>query len=204
MLMHFHAYVPYILYILIYWLLWCLSTRLFLPLSLVYVSCVMTPKLKNTPSWDPLRSEASTSSDPTPSHVWFCDEKSKSDFFENFSRWGVHSESQVILSDFSDTDLPIVIHSRGWESLCDVVVTCTSALIQKFYSNMHGFDYSVPLVVTRVRGKYIVVTPDILFDVLHVSRVVHPDYPHCERLRIVSKDKLISAFCERPSDWGDR
>lgn len=69
---------------------------------------------------------------------------------------------------------------------------------------MHGFDYSVPLFITRVRGTRIVVTSDIVSDVLHVPRVTHPDYPDCDRLRTVFKDKLISFFCERPSDWGDR
>ena len=64
---------------------------------------------------------------------------------------------------------------------------------------MHGFDYSVPLFVTRIRGTHIVVTPDVVSDVLRVSRVEHPDYPSCERLRIVSKDELMSAFYERPS-----
>ena len=53
---------------------------------------------------------------------------------------------------------------------------------------MHGFDYSVPLFVTRVRGTSIVITLDIVFDVLHVLRVKHPDYLGCERLRTVSKD----------------
>ena len=38
---------------------------------------------------------------------------------------------------------------------------------------------------------------------LHVPRVEHPNYPNCERLRTVSKDKLIFTFYERPSDWGD-
>ena len=60
----------YILYILIYWLYWCFSACLFLPLSLVYVSCVMAPKSKSTPSWNPLRSGTSTSFNPIPSHVW--------------------------------------------------------------------------------------------------------------------------------------
>ena len=69
---------------------------------------------------------------------------------------------------------------------------------------MHGFDYSVPLFVTRVRGTHIVVTPDIVSEVLCVSRVKHPNYPGCERLRTVSKGELISSFCVRPSDWGDR
>ena len=38
---------------------------------------------------------------------------------------------------------------------------------------------------------------------LRVSRVEHPDYLECERLRTVSKDEMISAFYERPSNWGD-
>ena len=163
----------------------------------------MAPKHKSTPSWNPLHFGTSTSSDPTPSHVRFYDEKAKSDFFENFSRWGVHLESQVILSNFSDIDLPTVIHSRGWESVCDVPIICPSVLIQEFYSNMHGFDYSVPLFVTRIRGTCIVVTPDIVSNVLHVPRVVHPDYPSYKRLKTVSKDELTSAFCEHPSNWGD-
>ena len=38
---------------------------------------------------------------------------------------------------------------------------------------------------------------------LHVLRVEHPDYPCCEHLRTVSKGEIISAFYERPVDWGD-
>ena len=38
----------------------------------------------------------------------------------------------------------------------------------------------------------------------HVPRVEHLNYPGCECLRIMFKDEMISAFCERPSDWGDR
>ena len=68
---------------------------------------------------------------------------------------------------------------------------------------MHGFDFSVPFFSTRVRGTRIVVTPQFVADVLHVPRVEHLDYPGCECLRIVSKDEMISAFCERPADWGD-
>ena len=89
----------------------------------------MALKRKSTPTRNPLRSGASTSSNPTPFSIRFRDEKAKSDFFENFSRRGVHSECQVILSDFFDIDLPTVIHNRGWESLCDVPVTCPSMLI---------------------------------------------------------------------------
>ena len=48
------------------------------------------------------------------------------------------------------------------------------------------------------------VTSDIVFDVLHVLRVEHPEYLGCDCLRTVSKDELISSFCEHPSDWGDR
>ena len=89
----------------------------------------MALKRKSTPTRNPFRSGASTSSNPTPFSIRFRDEKAKSDFFENFFRRGVHSERQVILSDFFDTDLPTVIHNRGWEPLCDVPVICPSMLI---------------------------------------------------------------------------
>ena len=77
-------------------------------------------------------------------------------------------------------------------------------LIQEFYSNMHGFDFSVPYFLTCVRGTCIAVTPQIVANVLRVPRVEFPDYPGCERLRTVSKDELKSAFCERASDWDER
>ena len=69
---------------------------------------------------------------------------------------------------------------------------------------MHGLDSSIPLFHTRVQGMRIVITPKLVSDVLHVLRVEHPNYPGCERLRIVSKDGMISAFYECPSNWGDR
>ena len=67
---------------------------------------------------------------------------------------------------------------------------------------MHGFDYSIPQFITRVRGICMVVTPDIVFEVLHVPRVVHPDYPGYDRLKTFSKDELASLFYETPSSWG--
>ena len=68
---------------------------------------------------------------------------------------------------------------------------------------MHGIDSLVPFFHTRIRGTRIFVTPKLVADVLHVPRVEHPDYPGYERLRTMSIDDMISAFCKRPSDWGD-
>ena len=48
------------------------------------------------------------------------------------------------------------------------------------------------------------VTLDIVSDVLRVLRVEDPNYLGCERLRTMSKDELMFAFCEHPSDWGKR
>ena len=125
-------------------------------------------------------------------------------FSENFSWQGIHLERQVVLSDFSDIDLPTVIYNRSWESLCGIPVTCHFVIIQEFYSNMHKFDISVPHYVTCIRGMHIVVTPNIVSEVLHVPRVTHPDYPSCNRLRTLSKDELWSLFCETLSSWGNR
>ena len=69
---------------------------------------------------------------------------------------------------------------------------------------MHGLDSFVPRFHTRVQGTRIVVTSELVFDVLRVPRVEHPDYPGCDRLRTVSKDEMIFAFYERPFDWGYR
>ena len=69
---------------------------------------------------------------------------------------------------------------------------------------MHEIDSSVPLLHTRVRGTRFTITPQLVADVLRVPRVEHPDYPGCERLRTVSKDEMMSAFCEHPSVWGER
>ena len=119
----------------------------------------MAPKRKSTLARNPLHFGASSSSNPSPSNVWFYDDDAFKAFSENFSRRGIHSERQVILSDFADTDLPSVIHNRVWESLCDVPVTCPLVLIHEFYSNMHEIDRSVPLFFTRIRGTRILITP---------------------------------------------
>ena len=121
-----------------------------LPLFLYTLVVSMAPKRKSTLTRNPLRFGASSSSDCSPSNVWFRDDDAFKAFSENSPRRGIHSERQVLLSDFADTDLPSVIHSRGWESLCDVPVTCPFVLIQEFYSNMHGIDRSVPLFFTHV------------------------------------------------------
>ena len=68
---------------------------------------------------------------------------------------------------------------------------------------MHGIDRSVPLFFTRVRGTHIPVTPQLVADVLRVPRIEFPDYSGCERLRTVSRDELMFAFCECPTIWGE-
>ena len=50
----------------------------------------------------------------------------------------------------------------------------------------------------------IVVTPNLISEVLHVPRVEFVNYLGCEYFRIVSKDELLSRFYETPSSWGDR
>ena len=130
----------------------------------------------------------------------FRDDDAHKAFSEKFSRRGVYSEHQVILADFADTDLPTIIHSREWKSLCDVPVTCPLVLIQEFYSNMHGIDRSVPLFFTRVHGTHIPVILQLVADVFRVPRIEFPSYSSCERLRTVFKDEFMAAFCERSSD----
>ena len=69
---------------------------------------------------------------------------------------------------------------------------------------MHGFDTSIPQFAIQIRGTRIVVTPEIVSEILHIPRISHRDYPICPRLRTVSKDELLSLFCKTPSSWGKR
>ena len=176
--MHMYHFFLHLLDIDLCLVLFYFSLSLSLSLSLSQLVCSMAhKKSKSTPSWSPLCFRASTS-DSTPSHIRFRDEKARKDFLENFSWRGIHLECQVILSNFFDIDLPTVIYSRGWES-------------------------SVPHFITHVRSTYIVATSDLIFEVLHVPRVGFADYPGCDRFRTMSKDKLSSLFCQTTSLWGD-
>ena len=144
----------------------------FFRLSILFTLVVsMAPKRKSTLARNPLHSGASSSSDSTPLSLRFYDDDAHKAFSENFSRRGIHSERPVILADFIDTDFPTVIHSWGWESLCDVSVTCPLMLVQEFYSNMHGIDRSVPLFFTHVQGTRIPITPQLVADVLRVPQI---------------------------------
>ena len=129
----FHTYVPLFIFILI--LIYVgVFLRVSFSLSLfLSISCSIAPKRKSTPSQNPLRSGASSSL--SNSHIQFRDDKAHKGFSENFSRQGIHSERQVVLSNFSNTDFPTVIYNRGWESLCGILVTCPSVIIQEFYSS---------------------------------------------------------------------
>ena len=81
---------------------------------------------------------------------------------------------------------------------------CMDAHLDTLTTKLYGFDTSIPQFAMRIQGTRIVVTPNIVSEILHVPRVSHPDYPGCPHLRTVSKDELLSLFCETLSSWGDR
>ena len=93
----------------------------FFSLLLLLVTLVvsMAPKHKSTSALNPLHSSASSSFDHAPLSLHFRNDDAHKAFTEKFSRRGIHSERRVILGHFANTDLPIVIHSQEWESLCD-------------------------------------------------------------------------------------
>ena len=107
------------------------------------------------------------------------------------------------MSDFSDTPLPGVIHTWGWEYLCEIPLRCPIVFIQEFYSNIYSINTSVPQFTATFKGTRIVVTLDLISNILRVLRVSHSDYPGCQRLRTMSKDELLSHFCETPFVWGE-
>ena len=109
----------------------------------------------------------------------------------------IHSERQVILSDFPHTPLPGAISSQGWASLCEKPSGCPNVFIQEFYSNMHAIDTFVPWFTMVFHGTRIVVTSDFISEVLQVPRMDRPDYPSHRRISSISRNKLASLFCEK-------
>ena len=104
----------YILLFNIFENVWDFSDCLSFSPSLLFTLVVsMAPKRKSTLARNPLRFGASSSSDLTLSHIWFRDDDAVKAFSEKFSRQGIHLERQIILSDFADTNLHSVIHSKG-------------------------------------------------------------------------------------------
>ena len=113
------------------------------PLFLFTLVVSMVPKCKSTPARNPLHSGASSSSDSAPFSLWFRDDDAHKAFLENFSRRCVHSERQVILADFADTDLPTVIHCREWIHCVTFRSLVLSCLSRSFTPTCTGC--SVPL-----------------------------------------------------------
>ena len=130
-----------------------------LPFFLFMLVVSMAPKRKSTPARNPLRSGASSSSDFAPFSLWFRDDDAHKAFSENFSRQSVHSEHQVILADFADTNLPTVIHSREWESLYDVPVTCPRHLSSRARAYSRSFTRTcmgliIQYLFSSLRSRY--------------------------------------------------
>ena len=74
--------------------------------------------------------------------------------------------------------------------------------IQKFDSNMHAIDTFVPRFTIVFRGTCIVFTPNLIFEVLHVPKVDHPNYPSHPHLFSISRDELALLFGEKTMLWG--
>ena len=165
----------------------CILTLSFLYL-VVIVLCLslslldrlrMAPKRKSTLAQNPLSTGSSSSNLVPPFHVRFRDRKALQDFLENFQKHSIHPERQVILLDFSGTLLPSVIRTQGWDSLCEIPLRCPIMFIQEFYSNIHSINTSVSRLATSLRSIRIVITPDLISEILHILRVSHPDHLGC-------------------------
>ena len=62
---------------------------------------------------------------------------------------------------------------------------------------MHAIDTSVPRFTTIFRGAHIVITLELLSEVLRVPRMDRPDYSNHRHLSSISRDELASLFYEK-------
>ena len=148
MLMHFHAYVPYIQYIFVY--LNCLEL-FWLSLSSLSLSLLFTLMRQWHQNVNLLHpetlfcSKASSSSDHTPSSIRFRDEDARKDFSKNFSRRGVHSECESFWRILSTLTYPMsftvgvgshCVTSRSYVLSCwsrSFTPTCMELILQYLF-----------------------------------------------------------------------
>ena len=158
-------------------------------LSLFQIDCAMERKQhKSTSARNPLPGSESFSSD-LPFHIWFHDEKAYKDFFENYQAHGVHPERQVTLPDLPTLYYPISFELGDGNLFVRNSCSAPSCLFRSFTLT---YMASIPPCLSLLCN----------LEVLHVPRVVHPDYPSCDRLWTVSRDELISHFCETCLPYG--
>ena len=122
MFMHSHAYVLYFQHICYIWNMFgAFLIVAFFPLSIMFMLVVsMATKRKFTPSQNPVRFRALSSSDPTPSYIQFHDEDAWKDFSKNFSWWGVHLELRRHWPTqfHSQSGLGVTVWHPGHISIC--------------------------------------------------------------------------------------
>ena len=87
MLLNSHVTCSYIFYAYVLFLSTLNMCFFFFFLSLSLIDCIMAPKqCKSIPAQNPLQGSGSSSSSilHVPFHIWFRDEKAKTDFFKKF------------------------------------------------------------------------------------------------------------------------
>ena len=62
---------------------------------------------------------------------------------------------------------------------------------------MDAINTSLTWFTTVFYGTCIVVTPDFISEILHAPRVDRPNYPSYPRLFSISRDELVTLFCEK-------
>ena len=109
-----HAYILFLNILDIFEFFGAFLIVYFFSLSILFTLVMsMAPKHKSTPARNPLHFNASSSFDSAPLSLQFHDDDAHNAFSENFSRRSIHSKRQGILVDFTNTNLPTVIHSQG-------------------------------------------------------------------------------------------
>ena len=106
----------------------------FFPFFLFTLVVSMALKRKSTPARNLFHSGASSSSDPTLSHIRFRDDDAFKEFSENFSRRGIYSEHQVCRLPTSSVK---GILSISFDSSIAVILTW----------NLSGRDLSTFLII---------------------------------------------------------
>jgi len=112
----------------------------------------------------------------------------------------VWAECRVILDELNP-EIRRNFESRGWLPLMDIEQPLPAALIKEFYSNLsvHSNDFNTQYMMSWIRGKEYVITPQVVASALGVPLVWQPVYPYS---KVPPFDEIMSHITGTTIRWG--
>lgn len=110
----------------------------------------------------------------------FHSEEAQALYESQFKKRTMVIERAVTLSELTEVpfdSIPTILRSRQWEYFSRPPVIVYPELVREFYSNIISYNGDSVGLVSRVRGREVHITPDMISEFTGIPRVATPGFP---------------------------